>query len=453
MRSQHKDQSFWFESQNEELKGIKEKILAAGNFFNWQIDLLNKSKRPLLMDDLQGLQRLPFDPSQTIFCDKTKPGCKPRSSPECKNKKLRFCHKMPIWENEAPFDQRQYDINQNDDDFYHEQEDYPIVFWEDLTTEKESKYFFHEQLKILANYIQNADPKILIDKETLIGPHMERIRVWNEEYDHKFLKKTTKIESCEAIRIDNESALKSKAKCNQWSAWKIIKKCPICGSGKYTEVRECSNFDKTMTLSTKLCESQNQKSRRELVCTGLKICPQIKKGHEESICKLKYRGKTLRGSLKNFKKWRKGERWQKGERDSKQVPKFATIFEQSAWMKNCHTGCWTSRSRPYLICEHHVEWNNFPKSKFPHLVQEFKFKCANETSEAKKCSKNWGNWLEDGCDKCYYDEYRLCYYQDTNGHNLHRTSGCKGSSTRSEKWSSKCGWGCKHKWDDPIWNG
>ena len=111
MRSKNKDQSFWFDSQQKELKGIKEKILYAGKFFNWTIALANKSTRPLSIEDLEGVKRLPFDPSQTIFCDKTAPGCEPRSSAKCKNRNLRSCHKMPIWENEAPSSQRDFDFN------------------------------------------------------------------------------------------------------------------------------------------------------------------------------------------------------------------------------------------------------------------------------------------------------------------------------------------------------
>ena len=45
------------------------------------------------------------------------------------------------------------------------------------------------------------------------------------------------------------------------------------------------------------CESKNQKSSRQLVCTGLKVCPQVHMKHENSTCTMKYRGKTLKGTF------------------------------------------------------------------------------------------------------------------------------------------------------------
>ena len=127
-RSSQKDKGLWFESKNTD--DIKKIILN----FGWTI-LEEDIRRNLTMDDLEGLRRLPFDASQTDKCDRTYLKCDHQNPTDCKSRKnfkFRLCHKMPIWEkdaNETGLDTT-FDVKQNDKDYYHEYEDYPIIFWD-----------------------------------------------------------------------------------------------------------------------------------------------------------------------------------------------------------------------------------------------------------------------------------------------------------------------------------
>jgi len=66
---------------------------------------------------------------------------------------------MPIWENEAPMNDREFDYIQNDNDFYHENEYENVLFWEDVDMNKKSKVFFYEQLKILSKIHKRSQSK------------------------------------------------------------------------------------------------------------------------------------------------------------------------------------------------------------------------------------------------------------------------------------------------------
>ena len=223
-----KDKSYWFKSQTTDVEAIRNLILNVGKQTNkngqqkWTIRR-NGKDTPLKPSDLQGIKRVPFDAKQTIFCDKIRPGCTPVNSRKCRNLKFsKACHKMPIWENEAPIEDREFDNKQNDDDFYHENEYEEVLFWEDVATNRESKYFFYEQLKILTKHIKEATPKIQTNREVFKREVLE----WNDSYDEQFISKTTDIKQCTIPKVEQLQQLNHGGECNRWGTWFEDTQCP-----------------------------------------------------------------------------------------------------------------------------------------------------------------------------------------------------------------------------------
>ena len=178
-----KEKSYWFNSQSTDVDAFKRLVLEVGRTEKWKIRR-NGQYTDLTLTDLEGLARLPFDAKQTIYCDKIRPGCTPTDARKCQNRQFhRACHKMPIWENEAPIKDREFDERQNDDDLYHENEYENVLFWEDVDPDQESKIFFYEQLKILAKYIRGATPKIRTNREAF----KHEVTEWNELFDKQFI--------------------------------------------------------------------------------------------------------------------------------------------------------------------------------------------------------------------------------------------------------------------------
>ena len=232
-----KDKSYWFKSQTTDVDAIRNVILEVGQKQNWTIRR-NGTDTQLNLADLQGIKRVPFDAKQTIFCDKIRPGCTPVNSRKCRNLKFsKACHKMPIWENEAPIEDREFDNKQNDDDFYHENEYEEVLFWEDVATNRESKYFFYEQLKILTKHIKEATPKIQTNREVFKREVLE----WNDSYDEQFISKTTDIKQCTIPKVEQLQQLNHGGECNRWGTWFEDTLCPICGAGTRQEKRNCYN--------------------------------------------------------------------------------------------------------------------------------------------------------------------------------------------------------------------
>ena len=148
---------------------------------------------------------------------------------------------MPVWEDEAPLNNRQYDIDQNDYDVYHEIQGDEVLFWEDLHPDRESKVFFYEQLKILTKYIKEANPKIRTNREVF----KQEVKEWNDLYDKQFISKTTDITKCSTPRAEQLKLLKAKAKCNKWGPWVRNNNCPTCGDGSRQEKRYCYTYNKS----------------------------------------------------------------------------------------------------------------------------------------------------------------------------------------------------------------
>ena len=241
-----KNKSYWFESQTTNVESFRRLVLDVGKKQNWTVRRKGL-ETPLSLTDLQGIKRLPFDASQTLFCDKIRPGCEPETSKRCKNRDFgRSCHEMPVWENEAPDDVNDYDKTQNDDDFYHEYQ-YDngnvqnVVFWKDIDPSKPPKYFFYEQLKILTRYIKDENSKIRTNREVF----KREVNEWNISYQNKFNPKVTDIKECSYHRDKQTELLKKSAKCNRWGDWIRDGECPICGDGFREEHRYCYNHNKS----------------------------------------------------------------------------------------------------------------------------------------------------------------------------------------------------------------
>lgn len=240
-----KDKSYWFKSQSTDVSAFQKLVLDVGKKQNWTIRR-NGKETPLTLNDLDGIKRLPFDAKQTIFCDTKRPGCKPIDSSKCSNKSYRLgCHKMPIWEDEAPFEDREFDYRQNDDDLYHENEYENVLFWEDVDPNRRSKVFFYEQLKILTKFIKEANPKIRTNREVF----KREIEEWNALYDKQFISKTTDITLCSTPKAAEQKLLKQKARCNKWGNWIRTTNCPTCGDGLRKERRDCYNYNRSGTLT------------------------------------------------------------------------------------------------------------------------------------------------------------------------------------------------------------
>ena len=241
-----KDKSYWFESQTTAVKSFQRLVLDIGKKEGWTVKRKNE-ETPLRLSDLQGIKRLPFDASQTLFCDQTRPGCEPVNSRRCRNSEFgKACHQMPIWEDEAPVDARDFDQTQNDDDFYHEYQ-YDdgkisnVLFWEDLGISKTSKYFFYEQLKILTRYIKSGNPKIRTNREVF----KREVNEWNVSYQKLFISKVIDIKECSKPRAEKIQRLKKSAKCNRWGNWITEDECLKCGDGFQRAHRYCYNHDKS----------------------------------------------------------------------------------------------------------------------------------------------------------------------------------------------------------------
>ena len=151
---------------------------------------------------------------------------------------------MPIWENEAPIQDRIFDIQQNDNDDYHENEYENVLFWEDVNPDKSSEVFFYEELKLLAKYIKEATPKIHTNREIF----KREVEDWNKLYKSQFISNTTEISKCSVPKVEKTKLLKHKAKCNRWGRWTRVNSCPTCGDGSRKEKRYCYNA-KSGTLS------------------------------------------------------------------------------------------------------------------------------------------------------------------------------------------------------------
>ena len=238
------NKSFWHDSQN--TTDLKNTILKTSQraFNNWKINE-NGHDRDLMLSDLEGLKRLPFDASQTMFCDKWKENCHSEGK-ECSNNRRRICSKMPVWKNE--FSDGQFDSDYNDDDYYLEYDYNPFVFWEDIDPSKESKYFFIEQLKLLSSYIHEAKPKVI--PATL--KYLRDIESMNDSYRSKFFDNETLIETCEASRNEDLKNIQENVVCNQWTSWTETTKCPLCGRGNSILQRKCMNAEKGSKLKSLL---------------------------------------------------------------------------------------------------------------------------------------------------------------------------------------------------------
>ena len=233
-----KDKSYWFKSQSTDVSAFQKLALDVGKKQKWTIRKHGRDN-PLTIDDLKGVRRLPFDAKQTIFCDKKKPGCTPINSNKCRNRSFRLgCHKMPIWEDEAPIEDREFDYRQNDNDLYHENEYENVLFWEDVDPKRQSKVFFYEQLKILTKYIKEANPKIRTNREVF----KREVDYWNTLYKKQFIAKTTDITKCTVPRAAQQKLLKSKVRCNKWGKWIRKNDCPTCGDGLRQEQRTCYTY-------------------------------------------------------------------------------------------------------------------------------------------------------------------------------------------------------------------
>ena len=204
-----KDKSYWFKSQSTDVEAFKRLVLDVGEKQKWYIRRNGRSTK-MKLADLEGIKRLPFDAKQTMFCDQIRPGCTPITASKCRNRSFRIgCHKMPIWENEAPIGDREFDNQQNDNDDYHENEYENVLFWEDVDPTKTSKVYFYEQLKILAKYIKEATPKIRTNREVF----QREVQEWNDLYSRQFVSKTADIPTC--TRPEQTKLLKHKASCNR----------------------------------------------------------------------------------------------------------------------------------------------------------------------------------------------------------------------------------------------
>ena len=241
-RSQ-KDQPYWIKSQSTDIVKFQQLAIEVGKKEKWTINRNGKITQ-LRLSDLKGVKRLAFDAKQTIFCDKIRPGCTPIDARKCRNTKFqRGCHKMPIWEGEAPLEDREFDNRQNDDDFYHENEYENVLFWEDIDpNHPSSKIFFYEQLKILTEYIKNASPKIRTNREVF----KREVNEWNNLYKKQFISNVTDIERCSRPREEQTKLLKHKANCNRWGSWTRKTECPTCGDGSRKEQRYCYSHDGSM---------------------------------------------------------------------------------------------------------------------------------------------------------------------------------------------------------------
>ena len=244
LRSITKDRSPWSDSQSDKsIETLKKLVLKVARQEKWVVSE-NGVQRPLRKWDLSGIKRLPFDASQTVFCDRTIPGCKPTSTFNCENYKFKmYCSKMPIWENEAPDELRFFDEQQDDSDDYHENEFRPFLYWENIGMPEKTKYFFFEQLKAMSQYIKQEKTKINPDK--VIKEYKREINQWNEIYKKKFITNQTSIATCADEKNEAIKKLKKPGKCNVWGNWFKTKKCPKCGSGNFAEERNCYNYGKT----------------------------------------------------------------------------------------------------------------------------------------------------------------------------------------------------------------
>lgn len=272
-----KDKSYWFKSQSTDVSAFQRLVLEVAASQKWTIRR-NGRDTPMTLADLEGVKRLPFDAKQTIFCDKKRPGCTPIDSRRCLNTSFRRgCHKMPIWEDEAPFADREFDSEQNDYDLYHENEYENVLFWEDVDPSQKSKVFFYEQLKILTKYIKEANPKIRTNREVF----KREVEEWNESYDKQFVSKTTDITRCSAPREEQKRLLKPNTKCNKWGSWTRVNSCPTCGNGLRKERRYCYNYTgRGRKLSVSKCKLNDD--TRDVACYNK--CTKNWGGWETSSC-------------------------------------------------------------------------------------------------------------------------------------------------------------------------
>ena len=222
------------------MEAFKRLVLSVGMKQKWFIKR-NGVDTSMRLDDLEGIKRLPFDAKQTLVCDQVRHGCFPITANKCINSSFRRgCHKMPIWENEAPFENRDFDKRQNDDDDYHENENDQVLFWEDVNPDKTSKVFFYEQLKIMAKYIR-ANSKIRTNREIF----EREVSEWNDNYKTQFISKTVKIAGCPTPKEEQEKLLRPTAKCNKWGPWIRKNNCPKCGGVSRQVQRYCYNYNKS----------------------------------------------------------------------------------------------------------------------------------------------------------------------------------------------------------------
>lgn len=388
--------SFWQTSQTNDVIGIKRKVTELASILRWKILSLDGDERDLSIDDLDGLKRLPFDPKQTKFCDTQKPGCDVTQS-GCLNRKFRLCYRMPIWEDEIPQDERAFDNIQNDNDFYHESEEEPVLFWDDEeeTEQGEIKYFFHEQLKILSSIISNSSEKVFTERYNQIAEYTTKINYWNTNFTNTFAGPET-VPECKSLKITLEDQLKLKAQCNRWGQWEETKKCPICHLyAKFRKERKCFSHS-SKELPTHLCGPESVKTGN---CDGTPYCTKNWGLWDDGTCVGS--GYDLRRTRKCY--WRKNE-------------------ENIQYTSGC------------------------PGNS------------SYETKWSSECgvTSQWGDWEGAHCggdSSCHYRKSRQCYYRK-NGSNIGTasTNRCSGSSNWESKWSRSCGVGCSNKMGDKIWN-
>ena len=387
------NKSFWFTSQTNDVLGIKRKITELARALNWKILSLNGEERVLSIDDLDGLKRLPFDPMQTKFCDTHKPGCDVTQS-DCLNRKFRYCDQMPIWEDEIPQDERAFDIFQNDNDFYHESEEEPVLFWDDdeITERQRIKYFFHEQLQILSSIISNSSEKVFTERYNQIAEYTAKINDWNTNFTYTFSGPET-VPKCQSLKITLENQLKLKAQCNRWGQWEETQKCPICHqNAKFRKQRKCFSHS-SKELATNMCGPESE-------VTGNCDNPNCTKNWG-----LWNHGTCV--GLGHFRRTRQCY-WRKDDQNIQRT-----------------SGC--------------------PGSSY------------NEFKWSSKCgvTTQWGDWENAHCGgyhSCHYRKSRRCFYRK-NGSNIGTasTNRCSGSSNWENTWSQNCGVACSKRMENMLW--
>ena len=139
-----------------------------------------------------------------------------------------------------------------------------------IFVDRQSKYFFMEQLKILSKIIQESAEKPKVKSSRM--EYAEISQKLETLYSNQFEMNTTRIETCEVAKSKSRAQINPNTECNHWGEWESTSKCAICGESSYTEERKCYNHDKTVQLSDEFCEKGA--STRVQNCLDQPKCPE-----------------------------------------------------------------------------------------------------------------------------------------------------------------------------------